>query len=86
MKIGTVVISTYGHDMGDWFVVKQILNDYIFIVDGKLRPLSKPKKKKAKHVLVTKYFAEDIANKLNQGQNVLDSEIRSVLKFFKEQK
>lgn len=85
MKIGDIVISTYGHDMGDWFVVEQILNEYVFLVDGKNRPIEKPKKKKVKHILTTDYFAEDIANKLLAKQNIQNAEIRKALKFFKEQ-
>lgn len=85
MKIGDIVVSTYGHDMGNWYVVEQVLNEYVFLVDGKYRPLEKPKKKKAKHVLATKYFAKEISEKLIKRQNVQDAEIRSALKFFKEQ-
>lgn len=85
MKIGDIVISTYGHDMGDWFVVEQVLNEYVFLVDGKNRPLEKPKKKKVKHILTTKYFAQDIANKMLSKQSIQNAEIRKTLKFFKEQ-
>ena len=86
MKIGDIVISTYGHDMGEWYVVEQVLNEYVFLVDGKNKPLSKPKKKKVKHVLATNFFAEELAEKLTKGQRVQDAEIRKTLNFFKEQK
>lgn len=86
MKIGDIVISTYGHDMGEWYVVEQVLNEYVFLVDGKNKPLSKPKKKKVKHVLTTNFFAEELAQKLTQRQKIQDAEIRKTLNFFKEQK
>ena len=86
MKIGDIVISTYGHDMGEWYVVEQVLNEYVFLVDGKNKPLSKPKKKKVKHVLATNLFAEELAQKLTQRQKIQDAEIRKTLNFFKEQK
>lgn len=85
MKIGDIVISTYGHDMGEWYVVEQVLNDYVFLVDGKNRPIDKPKKKKVKHILQTHYFADELANKLASGQNTLNAEIRKTINFFKEQ-
>ncbi len=85
MKIGDVVISTYGHDMGDWYIVEDVLNEYVFLIDGKNKPLDKPKKKKVKHILTTNYFAEDIANKLITKQNIQNAEIRKALNFFKEQ-
>ena len=79
MKIGDIVISTYGHDMGEWYVVEQVLNEYVFLVDGKNKPLSKPKKKKVKHVLATNLFAEELAQKLTQRQKIQDAEIRKTI-------
>lgn len=86
MKIGDVVVSLCGHDMGEWYIVEQVLGKYVYLVDGKNKPLDKPKKKQAKHVLATKCFAEEIANRLIQRQNVQNAEIRKAIKFFKEQK
>lgn len=86
MKIGDIVISTYGHDMGEWYVVEEVLNEYVYLVNGKNKPLNKPKKKKVKHILTTQYFAENIANKIANKQNIQDAEIRKALNFFKEQK
>lgn len=86
MKIGDIVISVCGHDMGEWYIVEQVLNEYIFLIDGKNKPIDKPKKKKAKHVLATGCFAEEIANKLILRQTVQNAEIRKTIKFFKEQK
>ncbi len=85
MKIGDIVISTYGHDMGEWYIVEQVLNEYVFLVNGKSKPIDKPKKKKVKHILATNFFAEDIANKLIGKQSVQNAEIRKTIKFFKEQ-
>ena len=86
MKIGDVVISVCGHDMGEWYIVEQVFNEYVYLIDGKNKPIDKPKKKKAKHVLVTELFAEEIANKLASNQQVQNAEIRKAIKFFKEQK
>ena len=85
MKIGDVVISTYGHDTGEWYIVEDVLNEYVFLIDGKNKPLDKPKKKKVKHILTTNYFADEIANKLNNKQYFQNAEIRKALNFFKEQ-
>ena len=48
---GEIVKSRAGRDAGRYFVVKEIIDDsYVLIVDGSLRKLEKPKKKKVKHV------------------------------------
>lgn len=51
---GTVVKSMAGRDKGLWFVVLETEGDCAFLVDGKLRPLENPKRKKEKHLQKTK--------------------------------
>ena len=46
MKIGDIVISISGHDMGEWYVVKEIQNEFVYLIDGKLKLIDKPKKTK----------------------------------------
>lgn len=86
MKIGDIVVSICGHDMGEWYVVEQVLGKYVYLIDGKNKPLDKPKKKQVKHILATKYYAQELAEKLNLRQNIQNAEIRKTIKFFKEQK
>lgn len=83
MKIGDVVISTAGHDMGEWYIVENTLGNYVFLVDGRYKLLESPKQKKIKHIVKTKFFAEEIASKLKLRQKVYDAEIQKTLKFFK---
>ena len=85
MKVGDIVISTYGHDMGDWFIVKQLDADYVYLVDGKNRPIEKPKKKNLKHIVATNKTASDLIERLVGEQKIQNAELRKTLKFFKEQ-
>ena len=51
VSIGQLVKSKAGRDKGEVFIVIDIIDhEYVFVVDGKLRKLSKPKKKKVKHL------------------------------------
>lgn len=85
VKLGSVVISTAGRDSGRSFMVVGILdNTYVYIADGNLRRLAKPKKKKLKHVALTPHMLEGIGNKLEEGKKVFDAEIRSALLNLKE--
>ena len=54
MQIGTIVKSRAGRDKDRWFVVVGVDADFALIVDGKERSLSKPKKKRKKHLAVTR--------------------------------
>ena len=51
---GTAVISKAGRDKDRVFAVVDFKDDYFWLADGKLRPLSRPKKKKIKHLNITK--------------------------------
>lgn len=52
---GQVVRSKKGRDEGKVFVITEIIDDdFLFLVDGKLRKLDRPKKKKVKHLYIYK--------------------------------
>ena len=49
---GEIVRSRAGRDRGRAFVVTKLLDaDYVLLVDGRLRTLECPKKKKRRHLL-----------------------------------
>ncbi len=53
LEIGTVVKSLKGRDKNKYFCVVCIENEYVFLCDGKERRISKPKRKKIKHIEIT---------------------------------
>lgn len=78
--IGRVVTSRAGRDAGRSFLIVAVADeDHVLIVDGTLRKLSKPKKKKLKHLHVEADIAEGIKEKLSDGKQVFDAEIRNCL-------
>lgn len=50
---GLVVKSQAGKDKGYFFVVVEVEGKYAMLCDGKIHPLSCPKKKNFKHLAVT---------------------------------
>lgn len=49
--LGKIVLSKRGRDADRLFVIMKIFNDdYVYIADGDLRKIEKPKKKKLKHL------------------------------------
>ncbi len=52
MEIGMLAKSKAGHDKGHIYVIIEIDETYVYLVDGKIRTLDNPKKKKRKHVQV----------------------------------
>ena len=49
---GMLVRSKAGHDTGEIFVITGTEDAYVYLADGRLRTLQKPKKKKKKHVQI----------------------------------
>lgn len=50
---GQIVRSAAGRDAGRFFMVVSLEGAYVFIADGSLRRLEKPKKKKLRHLART---------------------------------
>lgn len=79
--VGQIVISTAGRDKDRKFVVLCIIDDqYVYISDGDIRKLEKPKKKKIKHLKKLNHVAEEVRDKLRSLEKLSNSEIRKLLK------
>lgn len=62
---GEIVRSRAGRDRGRAFVVRKILDaDYVLLVDGTLRTLERPKKKKRRHLLKASDTRMDLSETL----------------------
>lgn len=55
---GMFARSKAGHDKGSLYLIVQVEPEYVYLVDGKRRPLLKPKKKKWKHIQIIKQTPE----------------------------
>ena len=79
--LGKVVNSKAGRDMHRSFIVVGILNsEYVYISDGQLRKIEKPKKKKVKHLDFTETVAEEIRVIILSKKQVTNSKIKIFLK------
>ena len=81
INISDVVVSTAGRDQGNWFYVVRTDTDYLLLANGKDRTLEKPKRKKRKHVQKVLRSETRVAVKLQNGDKVLNGELRRDLAF-----
>ena len=84
-QLADVVVSTAGRDQGELFYVTNVETPYLLLVNGKDRPLDKPKRKKCKHVRKVLRSETRVAEKLLAGDKVINSELRRDLAFFARQ-
>jgi ribosomal protein L14E/L6E/L27E len=66
------------------FIVASVSGDcdFVYLIDGKLRKIEKPKKKKIKHVQFTKFVDNEIKHKLDNNLYLLDADIRKALEAY----
>ncbi len=87
--VGMFARSKAGHDKDQMYVIIKEEGDFLYLSDGRLKGLEKPKKKKKKHTQIVKTGIDEmLAEKLRNGQTVYNEEIKRALKIRaeKEQK
>lgn len=78
--LGKVVHSKAGRDKDKYFIIIGIIDDmFVYISDGDLRKIDKPKKKKLKHLVLTNIVAEDIRLDILSNNKISNSKIRKFL-------
>ena len=80
---GSVVRSAAGHDKDDLFLILREEGDFVWLADGKRRKFETPKKKRRKHVVSAGVWTHPVIGRLQDGEPVLDSEIRRALAAFR---
>ena len=79
MSPGQIVFSKRGRDKGRAMIIIAVDGEYAYLVDGVLRPLEKPKKKKAKHIQTTNHIVDLVPP---SGRALQDADIRKHLAGF----
>lgn len=82
---GKLAVSKSGHDKGQLFVVIGEDDRYLFLADGNLKSLEKPKKKNRKHVQVIKNVPKAVDDILSQSVPVKNLEIKRAIKLYLKQ-
>ena len=65
--IGRIVCSKAGRDKGSFLVVVKRENNYLYVCDGKERPLEQPKRKNIKHLSLTNTVLTEEEFKTNKA-------------------
>lgn len=52
--------SLSGHDKNQYYLVLKKDDEFVYLVNGKTKPLEKPKKKNLKHIQIIKRLPEEV--------------------------
>ena len=80
---GMLAASKAGHDKGTIYVIIKEETEYIYLVDGKIRTLEKPKKKNKKHIQIIKKCPDKDMEKQIKSGNADDIIIRKFIQKYK---
>lgn len=79
--IGNLIISKAGHDKGMRYIIIEETGDFVYLADGKIRTVDRPKKKRKKHIQpVSHYDTTHIAKKLRDHEGISNEEIKRIIK------
>lgn len=76
---GMLASSTAGHDKDRLYVIIRAEAEYVWLVDGILRPLEKPKKKNIRHIQVIHRYAEPVREALEKKKPLQNERIRQII-------
>ena len=81
IKIGDFVVSFAGRDKQKHFLVVDVIEDKVLLVDGKTRKVNRPKLKNVKHVKkISNANAKSIAENIKNGQTVGNDKVYQLIK------
>ncbi|MCD7859491.1 MAG: KOW domain-containing RNA-binding protein [Firmicutes bacterium] len=80
-RIADVVQSLRGRDAGQLYYVYRVGAGYVELVNGKDRRIEKPKRKNVRHLKEVLRPQTRVAEKLRNGDKVLNSELRRDLAY-----
>lgn len=84
-ETGSLVRSMAGHDKDNLFIILSESEEYVYLVDGKLRTLEKPKCKKKKHIHIIQRIDETLSKKLIQKEHVTNEDIKYFIRCYKRE-
>lgn len=79
-SIGMFARSLAGHDKNKLYLISKVDNEYVYLVDGVIRTVDKPKKKRKKHIQIDYQIMDLIKEKLEAKVELRNEDIKRAIK------
>ncbi len=79
-EVGMLAKALAGHDLGKIYVIIGVDEDYVYLTDGNIRTVDRPKKKKKKHVQLIKETQQVVVDKIRNNEKIQNEEIKRIIK------
>lgn len=81
--VGKFATSKAGHDKAKLYVIIKEENGYVYLCDGRLKTLAKPKKKLLKHIqIINRTVDKELLDRLEKKEKVFDEQIKYAIKHY----
>ncbi len=80
MEEGMLAISKAGHDQGTLYIIIRTEEEYVWLADGDLRTVERPKKKNKKHIQVIHRIPEPVKSVLEDKKALRNEYIKRAIK------
>lgn len=80
-----LAVSRSGHDKDSIYVIVKEEANMVYLADGKLRPVEKPKRKNRKHIQIIEKLPKEITEVFTQ-ENFRNEEIKRAIKLYQKVK
>ncbi len=74
--------SMSGHDRNQYYLIVKKDEEFVYLVNGTTKPLTKPKKKNRKHIQIIKHISDEITG-LFEGE-LTDITIKRAIKLMEK--
>ena len=79
--IGMFATSKAGHDKNQLYIIIEETDEYVYLADGRLKTMEKPKRKSKKHIqIIRNIMSNEIAEKLKNKMPIQNEEIKRAIK------
>jgi len=75
--------SKAGHDKNQLYIILDASDDYVYVVDGRLKTLEKPKRKNVKHVQIINHIDMELVRKRKNNEIISNEDIKKAIKLYK---
>lgn len=83
--LGQLVCSIKGRDKGNYYLIKEIINDkYVQVANGSSRKINQPKKKNLKHLRLFSLADKELGSRLSSGNTSNEKLVKSINRLLQE--
>ncbi len=77
---GMFATSSAGHDKGKLYIIIEESEEYVYLTDGRLKPVDRPKKKKKKHIQIIRKVDETIQFMIEEKKPISNEMVKRAIK------